>query len=393
MEENTNKKILVLSPFYPPHVGGLQSHADEFNRELAKRGYIVTVLTPRLPILAKRAERKHGNVMIHRYPAWEVINHYPLPKFWQLSWWRIWREIRSDHYDLVISRTRFFYTSLLAWRLARLRKLPWLHIEHGANFVQARFILVRWLSRLYDETLGRLVLRAADAVVANSEGSAGFVKQLAPQQDIFVIHRGVEKDKIVEIEMNKNLRGKYGDRVIITFVGRLIDGKGLIDLMKAIYRLREESIHCLIIGDGPERRKLNNLTKRLGIGGLVSFLGEKDFVDVIAILKASDIFVNPSYTEGLPTAVIEAALCGKAIVATQVGGTPEIITDGVSGVLIPPRRIDLLYKKIGILVADEVLRAKLGREAKKEAAGKFDWKVSIERYEQVFRELLKEKAA
>ena len=119
----------------------------------------------------------------------------------------------------------------------------------------------------------------------------------------------------------------------------------------------------------------------------VIFLGYKKFEDYIKILKISDIFINPSYTEGLPTTVAEAALCRNAIIATNVGGTPEIITNNQSGYLINPKDITTLKNKLEMLINNDSLRKELGNSAYNEVLNKFNWDKSIDKYLDIFYKL------
>jgi len=386
-------KLLVFSPYYPPHVGGLQGHAQQFNQHLAKTGAKINVFTSHLPPFAP-AQEDNGAIKIIRFPAWEIIPNYPLPKFWQSDFWLMWRQIRAQKFDVVVSRTRFFFTSLLALAYAKSSHTPWLHIEHGSNFISLSNPLTNLLARLYDHTFGRLVLHLADVVVANSYASANFVKHLS-RRSAPVIYRGINKEKIIKTPAAQNIKNTYHDKVIITFVGRLIDGKGVDDLLKAIriitsYQSLVTSypFHCLIIGDGPQSQPLAKLARQLGISKHITFLGQQNFNQTMSILKASDIFVNPSHTEGLPTSVIEAALCKTTIIATNVGGTPEIITNNVSAYLIPPQQPDVLADKLAFLLLNPNKGTDLSNHAYQEVLNKFSWTQSIAAYNKVFKQLL-----
>ena len=93
-------------------------------------------------------------------------------------------------------------------------------------------------------------------------------------------------------------------------------------------------------------------------------------------MAAADVVVNPSYTEGLPTSVLEAAMMGKAVLATDVGGTPEIVADGEEGVLVGAHDVEALRSGLERLIADPDLRRLLGAAAHASAAGRFDWEAS-----------------
>jgi len=293
----------------------------------------------------------------------------------------------------------------MALRFAKKNHTPWLHIEHGSDFVSLSNPITNRLARLYDFTFGRLVLKSANELVANSQASARFVKKLANRQ-AQVIYRGVDKEIIASTPPDQAIKQAHHGKVVITFVGRLIDGKGVDDLLKAQKEiapgmlgkhrvltqkntvLKRRAYHCLIIGSGPQENNLKRLTKQLKLTDHVTFLGQRSEDEVIAILKASDIFINPSHTEGLPTSVIEAALCQIAIIATSVGGTPEIITDQKSGYLIPLKQPKILAQKLRQLINNPTLRQQLAQNAYQEVQRKFSWDQAVEDYKLLFSRLL-----
>ncbi|OGI17703.1 MAG: hypothetical protein A3J63_02835 [Candidatus Moranbacteria bacterium RIFCSPHIGHO2_02_FULL_40_12b] len=384
-------RILVFSPYYPPHIGGLESHADEFNKYLSQRGVDITVFTPRLPKDAPESETRYENVKIIRFPAFEIISNYPLPKFWSFKFWKLFLGLFKEKYDIAISRTRFFNTSLLALIYAKIKRVKWIHIEHGSDFVKSGGKFSTAIARIYDYTFGKLILKLSDKNIANSKSSAEFCQKLAKNKKCEVIYRGIEIEKIESIPPDMETKNKYIGKTIVAFIGRLIDGKGISDLFEAIKILENKNIICLIIGNGPQVNFLKSLSEKLNINNKIKFLGYKKFNDAVGILKISDVIVNPSYTEGLPTSVIEAALCKKAIIATNVGGTPEIILGENDGFLIEPKNIETLKEKLEILVNNTGVRENFGNNAYKKVKDKFNWNNSIEKYLKIFLEILNTK--
>lgn len=386
-------KILIFSPFYPPHIGGLESHSDEFNKHLSARDISITVFTPQLPIDSLLEEIRHHQVRVIRFPAWEPIHNYPLPKYWPF-WWNKYaflliRNLFRESPDIVISRTRFFSTSILAAFYAKLKGIPYVHIEHGSDFAQFNGTVKTSIGKFYDRTFGRLVLRAADRVIANSQASADFVQALSGRSDCHVIYRGVEIENIISIQPARRIESD--EKVLITYVGRLIDGKGVIDLCQALTKLDTTTFHCYIIGHGPELNRLQTFCQKHALEKNVSFLGHQPFEQTIALLKTSDIIVNPSYTEGIPTSIIEAALTHKAIIATDVGGTREIIDGSGDGFLIPPRQPDILADKLRFLIEHPEQRQSLATAAFEKVHKKFSWDTAIDQYLSIFSDIIKDK--
>lgn len=378
----------MLSPLYPPHTGGLENHAAQFNRHLAAAGYRLITWTPRLTQAALTHEQPHPNLEIRRFPAWEIIANYPLPKFWQPVFWRQFWKIKNMPADIIISRTRFFITSPLAWLLAHWKGIPWLHIEHGSGFVELNNPITNIVARLLDETLGRLIFKRADVVVANSQASARFVQRLAPGRAVAIVYRGVEVTELAAIPPDQSVRTQHPNQILIAYIGRLIDGKGVADLLRAFAELPATAAHLLLIGAGPQERTLRQLAAQLQLTTRLTFYGDTPWPKAIACMKAADIIVNPSYTEGLPTAVIEAALCRRAIIATAIGGTPEIIRHGQSGYLVPPKTPTALQEALQKLIDDGELRRRLGQAAFAAATNRFTWAQATAAYQTVLNAML-----
>lgn len=234
----TSKHILVFSPLYPPHIGGLERHAQQWNEAMAAAGHQITVWTPQLTPTTP-AQEHEGVVEVIRYPAWEIVANYPVPKFWRPLFWRQLQHLQAT---LVVSRTRFFLPTLMALLFAHVRHLPYLHIEHGSDFVHSRNPAIRLIARLYDYLLGRVVLRQATMVVANSKASAEFTKRLSGRAANAVIYRGVDTDTIESVAPATAPRD---DVLLITYVGRLMSGKGVHDLLAALSLIKKRILERL----------------------------------------------------------------------------------------------------------------------------------------------------
>ncbi len=384
-------KILVFSPFYPPHIGGLETHSDEFNQHLSKRGVALSVFTPRLPVESLPQELRHSGVSVIRYPAFEPFHNYPMPKFWIFDFWRDWNALSNKKYDIIISRTRFFFPSLIALWYSYRHDIPLLHIEHGSDFAQFNGYIKTALGKLYDKLFGRLVLKCADSIVANSQASARFVTKLSGRTDVAVIYRGANIETIKRCLPDQEIATKYQDKTIIAFIGRLIDGKGTHDLITALSLLQRTDIVTFIIGGGPEETRLKKMVAEYQLTNQIVFFGNLPFEKAISILKTAHIVVNPSYTEGLPTSVTESALCQKAIIATDVGGTKEVISGNEDGFLILPKHPEIIAEKILFLINHPEQRALFSKNAFLNVEKKFDWNHSAEQYLALFSTLLNEK--
>jgi len=180
------------------------------------------------------------------------------------------------------------------------------------------------------------------------------------------------------------------DCYVIGTVGRLVELKGYPYFVKAaalIIKNFPEKMKFLIVGDGYMSHELKKLAKELGIADKIIFAGQRQ--DVSEILHILDVFVLPSYYEGLPRSIIEAQACGVAVVATNVGGTPEVVINDKTGILVPPKDEKAIAKAVIDLLTNKD-RAERMRNAGRELVRKqFDAPVFIKRTEDLFEGLVR----
>lgn len=378
-------RILSFSPYYPPHVGGLEKSTEELHELLVSYGHRVTVFTSAIPSPAS-ASPAPANLAVLHYPAVDIIFGYPIPKFWTITFWRYWHDLFSTPHDVVLSSTRFFLSSLLALVFARIKKLPHLHIEHGSSYVQTDRQLVSLLARLYDETLGRLVLRYSTCNISPSRSAQQFIARF-DQRPSPIIYRGVNVGQIDEIPKAVPFPLNRGQQLLV-FAGRLIDAKGVSDLIQACSLLSLSRYQLAIIGSGPMQPELVSQVSRLNLTANVHFLGQLSHRSTIAVLKAADVCINPSLSEGLPTILLEAGLSGCAIVASNVGGTSEIVSHQSSGLLYPPGDNQALSACLALLLADPLLRQRLASNARHSIISRFNWSAAYDQYQSLFHQYI-----
>jgi glycosyltransferase involved in cell wall biosynthesis len=372
----------------------LEGYVSDLNDVLLRSGRVdgITVFAPWLPEEGDAVEDRGEGYRVVRYPSFELIPSFPVPKLWTRQFWRALRCTRPASHDVFVSHTRFFLSSAFALLCARVMSRRLLHVEHGSDYVQLSGRHTRAAARVYDLLVGRLLLRHADGVVAISQAAADFVRRLAGR-DVPVIHRGMWVERLDAASADERVLEWAAGRPVVTFVGRLIDGKGVPDLLRAVAGVEGVRAATCIVGDGPRRAQLEALAKDLGISGDVLFVGYLPEAQAWRAIRASDVVVNPSYTEGLPTSVLEAALMGKAVLATDVGGTSEIVTDGRGGLLLRAHDVDGLRSRLTQLLEDPQLRARLGAAARDEALGRFDWHACAERFTDLAQGLARSRGA
>jgi glycosyltransferase involved in cell wall biosynthesis len=368
------KRILIFAAYFHPHIGGYEKIVYELSRRLVQSGYEIDILTCNTE-KAPAFEELDG-IRIYRLPCWNALNSlYPIPKPCPTSF-RILRRLLRKNYDVIHTQTRFFVTSFLGLIFAKLKRTPLVHTEHGTRHSTVPNKVIDLISRAYDHSIGALLVKSARKNIGVSEAACEFLKHLGAA-NAQVIYNGIDTS-IFKKEEDTNCRQKLGisnDDIVITFVGRLIYAKGAQDLISAFSRIKDTApdAKLLIVGDGPYRAELEKLAHQTDRHSSILFLGQKDQAELIEILSTTDICVNPSYSEGLPTSVMEAASIGLPIIATDVGGTREIITTDETGIMVKARDVGQLAEELYRLLANAELRGKLGKSARILAERKFNW--------------------
>jgi glycosyltransferase involved in cell wall biosynthesis len=164
--------------------------------------------------------------------------------------------------------------------------------------------------------------------------------------------------------------GSNGGTPRLITVGRLKAPKDFPTLTRALAALPSGSFDALIVGDGPDRPEVEAEVERLGLAKAVRLMGERP--DVAQLLAGSDVFVLSSASEGLPLSVEEAMAAGLPVVASAVGGVPEVVVDGETGLLVPPGDAERLAGALGVLLADPDLRLRMGSSGRARAEALFD---------------------
>lgn len=379
-------RLLIFCPYYPPHIGGLENHADEFNKYLSQKGIDITVFTTHLPKSSPEKEIRYNNVKIIRFPAFEIISNYPLPKFWKIKFWKLFFSLFKEKFNIVISRTRFFNTSLLAMIYARIKNIKWIHIEHGSDFVRLSSNFKSFIAKTYDNIFGRLIFKNSNLNISISEAVQKFVNKF-DKRNSPIIYRGLDIAKIENIPRDIEFRNQYKDKLIISWTGRIYKWKGVEKSIIAILKLPQkikEKILFVIIGDGEDRKNLQKISNNS-----IVFIGSISREKALGILKISDIYLHSSLPGGgLSTSLLEAMLCGCAIISSPNEGANEIIKNNTNGLLISYKDVEEIKDKLIFLINNTSIRRKLASNAKLDTSNNFQWSKSIEKYLNIFKKCL-----
>lgn len=284
------------------------------------------------------------------------------------------RIIKTEKIDVIHTHHRMaaFYATLLKWY----KKYTVINTCH-CIFTDKR-ALTRWsYKRLH-------LIAVGEQVKKNVVEFFGL-----PEHQVATLHNVVEAfdGKIDEIE--PLTAWKQAGNLIVGNSGRICVLKGMDEFLRAIPQIQKHVPHSkfAIIGDGEEKDNLIALTKELGIEDDVAFLGYR--TDVQNALAQVDVVALTSHSEGLPLTPIEAFSVGKPMVATAVGGTPEVVQDGVNGYLIPPRKVDEIAEKLVWILQDEEKRTAFGENAQRRFAEEFSFEIYEKKITEYYQNVCK----
>jgi hypothetical protein len=236
------------------------------------------------------------------------------------------------------------------------------------------------------------VISSCSKIITVSNSLRDIVLNNGVKYPVEVVHNGCDVDSFHYIDkaVARKKLNLLLDRKIFLFVGHIISSKGVLELVKAFHQIKKNdpSSFLIMIGFGDCKDKIEAEIKSRNLYDSVLLPGYVPHEKLPLWINASDIFVLPSYQEGLPNVVLEAMACRKPVIATRVGGIPEIVSDGVTGILVEPRIVDQLAQAMETLLLNEDLCSKLGLAAEKLIHEHFTWEKSAKNLIKVYENLL-----
>jgi len=243
--------------------------------------------------------------------------------------------------------------------------------------------------------LTRKVILNADQILSVSDALRISAEQIAkPKNPIKVVYNGCELPPLANFQIKRGeIRSQLGigeNDVAIIFVGDIDKVKGIFELMEAFKLLKSKypHLHLILLGDGPDRQPVLNMISSGIDNANVHLIGKIPHDDVYHWLRASDLFVLPTYNEGLPNALLEAMACGLPVIATNVGGIPEVVRHGQNGILIEARNVNTLYQSIEKMLADPEIARNMGSSANRLIQQNFSWLNNAGKMMEIYKELI-----
>jgi glycosyltransferase involved in cell wall biosynthesis len=292
----------------------------------------------------------------------------------------------------------YFFNIGLVKKVVKELKPDVLHAHYATSygFLGAKtgfhpFVITAWGSDVLDFPRFYLKRKWLGSVLSKADGLTAAGRFLAEATErLFTDGKKVSLTPFgVNLEVFQPETRKEGKTIVIGATKSLESVYGLEYLIRAFAKLQNPGLRLLLVGDGSLRPKLERLAAELKIADRLEFAGRAAPNEIPAYLRRMDILVNPSLRESFGVSVLEAQACEIPVIASNTGGLPEVMQDGLTGFLVPLEDVNALAEKIGLLVSDDNLRKRMGKAGRKFVKKKYDWNENAKIMERLYDSLIK----
>jgi len=378
-------RILFLNYEYPPLGGGAANATSYILREFSKIPDLEVDLVTSAVGSQYELEKIGENIKIHKLPIGKNPQnlHYQSQRDLLVYAWKAYffsrKLIKENHYDLSHS---FFSVpcGFLSHIYYGLYKIPYIVSLRGADVpgYSDRFPLTyKFLTPLI-----RHIWKKAAAVVSNSEGLKELALKTDPRQEIGIIYNGIDVEQFKPV-----IRGETSNFKIIC-ISRLTARKGFNYLIEAVAKIagKYPNLSLEIVGEGDAKEELEKQAKNANLGSRIEFKGRISHEKTPEAYNRASVFVSPSLNEGMSNTMLEALASGLPIIATDTGGSKELIREGENGFIIKMKDPDDIAKKLEMLIANPELTLSMGRKSR-ERALEMSWNNVASSYYELYKKV------
>lgn len=380
-------RVLFLNYEYPPLGGGAANATAYILREFSRIPDLKVDLVTASIDQQYNLEKIGYNVSVHRLPIGKNAGnlHFQSQKDLLIYAWKaFWlgrKLIKQNNYNL----THSFFTvpcGFLSLIYYRLYKLPYIVSLRGADVpgYSERFTTIYGILT----PIIKLIWKGAAAVVSNSQGLKELAQKAEPGQAIDIIFNGVDIENF-RPDSGIKPEGKF---IITTGASRLTARKGIRYLIAAMAKLspRYPQLLLKIMGEGSEMQNLKSQAEELKLENKIIFLGRMAREETSPYYGEASVFVLPSLNEGMSNAMLEALATGLPILATDTGGTKELVKDGENGFIIKMKDAEDLAEKIAAILNNKELRQEMAKKSR-EIAKQMSWEKVAEQYYDLYKKV------
>ena len=362
--------VLQQCIYFPPEVGGLESHAFYLCRELVRLGDTVTMVTSQSrPEFA--AQEDMDGVRVLRTPM-----HARTPRGWIAHTLRTVPSYMPLARNADVLHAQTFASAPPAMLASRLYRKPMVLTLHTSHFL-------RLAQRPAWQPVLRSIIRSADWLLAASEEIRDVALGLYPHPRAEALTNGVD----TELFRRPAGAAASGGRRRVIVPRRLFEKNGVEFFVRAMPLLRAHvDVEAVLVGDGPERARLQALAGELGVADAIQFLGARPNTEMPALLASAEVAVFPSLMEATSVAALEAMSCEVPVAASRVGGLPEIVDESVGTLFEPANPQDLAARLLALLAREDL--PEMGARARKRVVEQWSVRRLALRHREIYRTVL-----
>jgi glycosyltransferase involved in cell wall biosynthesis len=367
---------IIITRFLPNYYGGAEISANNIAIRLAARGHEVYVITTLGSHQEKFSSRE--GIIIHRIKTIEL----PILRNCIFAL-RAVLLIKKLNIDIIHSHSVSFHNAgFPAYLIKKILKIPYIVYGLGSDVYMAKGL---------EKMFRNKIINYSDAAIVLTRNMEIKIQKYT-NKPLIIIPNGIDL-RIYESVSKLNIYNELNipsDEKIIVFLGRLHPVKGLDYLIESFYLItnRYQNVSLLIIGKGSELSAIRNLANKYNLNSKIFFNSKVSNKEIPNYLSACNIFVLPSLSEGFPTVVLEAMASGLPIVATNVGGLPDIIQENKNGFLVEPKNPEKMAERILFLLNNPYECKKIG-VYNKEYVKNYQWNDVIDKLEFIYNGVLK----
>jgi len=373
-------KLLVVTPYFTPHLGGMEKHVFTICKGLMKEyNYEIIVITSNHESKEYKEEKLEG-MKIYRFPYQFKVSNTPISFKWKRQ---IKEIIEKEKPDIINGRGPVPLIADIACRIAHKKGIPFVLGWHFPSMRKGQLIQDIIIS-IYENTLFQKTLRQSDKIICSSQ----FVKDTLLKEyskKTTVITQGINNKIFLPL---KNIKPKDNS---LLFVGNFeTKVKGLSYLLKSIKFVKEsfKNVKLSIVGTG-DLSYYKRICRKLNISYNIIFKGKLEGINLAKEYQSSQIFISPSTAENLPSTILEAMFCKVPVISTNIGDIPNWIKSGENGLLVHPKNSQALAYALIRLLNNPRLAKRIGREGYLSIKDSFYWRDRIKKTNEIFNSLLK----
>ncbi|MCD4844714.1 MAG: glycosyltransferase family 4 protein [Methanosarcinales archaeon] len=389
-------KILMITHRFPPSFGGIEHHTYLFSKELAKKGYDVTIYTTNsltnedvlsLPFLNRRVQKpnlpkksKIDNIIVNRFDI--------TIRYWSFNYIpELFKSLRnnSHEFDIIHAHGYSNLSSLVGCYYANKYNRPFILTSHDMEIADNFPLDAKIFKKIYDRNIGRYLIKKSEKLIALTEDQIQqYIDRGGDPNKIKIIPNGIELSKYVKKEPDRNILSKFGiqdeDRLLL-FVGRIEKYKGIQDLIEFINKIERmedrPNVKLIIIGeDAGYKGELEKLARKLRVDDKIIFAQTVSEKEKIELFYRADIFPFPSKMEGFGIVLLEAMATNTLCIGYSIPAIKKIINNKENGILVDNK--SEFFDKILYFLKNKDAKSKIEKVALDEI-GKYDIKNVVEK--------------